>query len=329
MTSPATPTDGGAVGSTTFADIVSALVANIEHVIKGKPEVIRMVVTCLLAEGHLLIEDVPGLGKTTIARALAASISGTWRRIQFTPDLLPSDVTGVNVFNQGNREFTFHPGAVFANIVLADEINRASPKTQSALLEVMEERQVTIDGVARPTPRPFVVVATQNPIEMDGTYRLPEAQLDRFLMRISVGYPDAFSERQILVNEDGGRRIGDLRPVVRSEDVVKMIAIVGGIHVSDALLDYIVAVTSATRDLPEVRLGVSPRGSLSLLRAARAHAAGSNRSYVIPEDVKTLAVSVLAHRMIMQPEAELRGVKAEDVIRRVLDAVPVPQHVSV
>jgi MoxR-like ATPase len=329
MTTPVIPPpDQREHSASAFADIVSALVGNIAHVIKGKPEVIRLVITCLLAEGHLLIEDVPGLGKTTIARALAASVSGSWRRIQFTPDLLPSDVTGVTVFNQGSRQFEFHPGAIFANVVVADEINRASPKTQSALLEVMEERQVTVDGVARSTPRPFVVVATQNPIEMDGTYRLPEAQLDRFLMRISVGYPDAPSERQILVNEDGGRRIHDLQPVVRAEDVVQMIARVGTVHVSNPLLDYIVAVASATRVLPEVRLGVSPRGSLALLRAARAHAAGSGRGYVIPEDVKTLAASVLAHRIIVQPEAELRGVTAIDVVGRVLDAVPVPQQVS-
>jgi MoxR-like ATPase len=312
-----------------FADQVRQLEENISLVIKGKPEVIRLVITCLLAEGHLLIEDVPGVGKTTVARALAASISGTWGRIQFTPDLLPSDVTGVTVFNQGNREFEFHPGSVFANIVLADEINRASPKTQSALLEVMEERQVTVDGIARPVPRPFVVVATQNPIEMDGTYRLPEAQLDRFLMRISVGYPDALAEREILTNEDGGQRIRSLRPVLAAEDVVRMISQVAMVHVSDPLKDYVIALSAATRVLPEVRLGVSPRGSLGLLRAIRAHAAASGRNFAIPEDVKVLAVSVLAHRMILQPEAELRGVTAADVIRRGLDAVPVPQQTAV
>jgi MoxR-like ATPase len=316
--------DSAATGN--FAARVAALVSNIGEVIKGKPEMIRLVVTCLLAEGHLLIEDVPGVGKTSVARALAASIHGSWGRIQFTPDLLPSDVTGVTVFNQANRQFEFHPGSVFANVVVADEINRASPKTQSALLEVMEERQVTVDGVARPVPRPFVVVATQNPIEMDGTYRLPEAQLDRFLMRISVGYPDALAERQVLINEDGGRRLRSLQPVVTADDVVHMIDLVSRVHVSEAIQDYLVALSAATRILPEVRLGVSPRGSLALLRAVRALAAASGRSYVVPEDAKVLAVHVLAHRIILQPDAELRGATAADVVRRVLDAVPVPQQ---
>lgn len=302
---------------------------NICRIIKGKSETIRLVVTCLLAEGHLLIEDVPGVGKTSVARALAASIDGSWGRIQFTPDLLPSDVTGVTIFNQGTHQFEFHPGAVFANVVVADEINRASPKTQSALLEVMEERQVTVDGVARPVPRPFVVVATQNPIEMDGTYRLPEAQLDRFLMRISVGYPDAAAEREILTNEDGGRRLRSLRPVVAAADVVEMIEQVATVHVSEAMQDYIVALAAATRVLPEVRLGVSPRGSLALLRAVRALAAASGRQYAVPEDAKQLAVHVLAHRILLQPEEELRGTTPADLVRRVLDAVPVPQSSAV
>jgi MoxR-like ATPase len=319
--------DGAAAGS--FATRVAALMNNIGEVIKGKPEMIRLVVTCLLAEGHLLIEDVPGVGKTSVARALAASIDGRWGRIQFTPDLLPSDVTGVTVFNQGTRQFEFHPGSVFANVVVADEINRASPKTQSALLEVMEERQVTVDGVARPVPRPFVVVATQNPIEMDGTYRLPEAQLDRFLMRIAIGYPDALAERQVLINEDGGRRIRSLRPVVTAADTAYMIDQVSQVHVSEAVQDYIVALSAATRVLPEVRLGVSPRGSLALLRAVRALAAASGRGYVVPEDAKALAVYVLAHRIILQPDAELRGTTADDIVRRVLDAVPVPQQAPV
>lgn len=300
------------------------LAANIARIIKGKPEVIRLALTCFFAEGHLLIEDVPGLGKTSLARALSASIHGTWRRIQFTPDLLPSDVTGVTIFNQGSRTFEFHPGGVFANIVVADEINRASPKTQSALLEVMEERQVTVDSEPHPVPRPFIVVATQNPIEMDGTYRLPEAQLDRFLMRVSVGYPDAASERAILVNHLDGKVLDDLAPVLTTERVSEMIAETSRVHVADALHDYIIAIGAATRVLPEIRLGVSPRGSIALLRAARALAALSGRGYVIPEDVKGLAPSVLAHRLILQPEAELRGVTAEALIGRVLDAVPSP-----
>jgi MoxR-like ATPase len=319
------PTNASA-NAASLAELIGAVATNITKVIKGKPEMIRMVLTCLLAEGHLLIEDVPGVGKTSVARALAASIEGTWGRIQFTPDLLPSDVTGASVFNQGTREFDFHPGSVFANIVLADEINRASPKTQSALLEVMEERQVTVDGKTRPVPRPFVVVATQNPIEMDGTYRLPEAQLDRFLMRIDVGYPDPTAEREILKGEDGGISIRSLKPVVSAATIVEMISWVNRVQVADSLQDYIVSLSAATRVLPEVRLGVSPRGSLALLRAIRGYAAAHGRDYAIPEDIKALAVNVFAHRMILQPDAELRGTTCADVVRRVLDAVPVPRQ---
>ncbi|MDA8399983.1 MAG: MoxR family ATPase [Actinomycetota bacterium] len=307
-----------------LAGDANRLAANIATVIKGKPEVIKLALTCFFAEGHLLIEDVPGLGKTSLARALSASIHGSWRRIQFTPDLLPSDVTGVTIFNQGSRTFEFHPGGVFANIVVADEINRASPKTQSALLEVMEERQVTVDSVPHPVPRPFIVVATQNPIEMDGTYRLPEAQLDRFLMRVSVGYPDADAERAILVNHLDGKVLTDLPPVLSTDRVSQMITETSRVHVADALHDYIIAIGAATRVLPEIRLGVSPRGSIALLRAARALAALSGRSYAVPEDVKGLAESVLSHRLILQPEAELRGVTPQSLIGRVLDAVPSP-----
>jgi MoxR-like ATPase len=318
------PRDGRA---TRFAAEFRRLAANIGTVIKGKPEVIDRVLTCLFAEGHLLIEDVPGVGKTSIARALAASISGKWSRIQFTPDLLPSDVTGVTIFNQASRTFDFHPGGVFANIVVADEINRASPKTQSALLEVMEERRVTVDSVGHLVPRPFIVVATQNPIEMDGTYRLPEAQLDRFLMRVAVGYPDLRSERTILEEHHEGRAIMDVQPVLAVDQVAAMITWVTRIHVAEQLYDYIVNLSAATRSLPEVRLGVSPRGSIALLRAIRAYAAGQGRSYATPADVKALAVSVLAHRMILEPEAELRGLTPEGIIGRILDAVPVPQQI--
>jgi MoxR-like ATPase len=321
----ASTADGGGA----FAQRVARLEENIGSVVRGKPEVIRQVIICLLAEGHLLIEDVPGVGKTSVARALAASISGTWGRIQFTPDLLPSDVTGVTIFHQGNGTFEFHPGAVFANIVVADEINRASPKTQSALLEVMEERQVTVDGLARPVPRPFVVVATQNPVEMDGTYRLPEAQLDRFLMRISVGYPDAAAEAEILGNEDGGRRIRSLRPVLTVDEVSTMIAQVATVQVTEPLMEYVVAVAAGTRQLAEVRLGVSPRGSLALLRAVRAQAAAAGRSFAVPEDVKALAVSVLAHRMILHPDVELRGLTPADVLGHLLETVPVPRQAAV
>jgi MoxR-like ATPase len=308
-----------------FAADVDRLTTNLEYVIKGKSDVVRNVVVCLLAEGHLLIEDVPGTGKTSMARALAASINGSWQRIQFTPDLLPSDVTGVSIFDQRAQEFTFHPGAVFANVVVADEINRASPKTQSALLEVMEERTVSIDREMHVVPRPFMVVATQNPVEMDGTYRLPEAQLDRFLMRIEVGYPDADSELAILAGHHDGQAIARLRPVLSVERVQAMIAEAAQVQVSEALGRYIVALAAASRQLPEVRLGVSPRGSVALLRATRAAAAAAGRSYVLPEDVKALAGAVFGHRIIVEPEAELAGVRPADVVDRILRAVPVPQ----
>jgi MoxR-like ATPase len=307
-----------------FSRDFQRLTANMEVAIKGKTDVIQLVLACFLSEGHLLIEDVPGVGKTSVARALAASIDGEWRRIQFTPDLLPSDVTGVTIYNQPDHRFEFHPGGVFANIVLADEINRASPKTQSALLEVMEERRVTVDAKPYDVPRPFIVVATQNPIEMDGTYRLPEAQLDRFLMRISVGYPDASAERTILAGHHQGSLVDQLRPVLSLARVEAMVAEVAQVHVSEPLADYIIALTAATRNLPEARLGASPRGSIALMRASRAWAAASGRDYVVPEDVKALASCVLAHRLILQPEAELRGTTAAELIDRVLATVPVP-----
>jgi MoxR-like ATPase len=315
-------------GELRFSDAFDQLAANIERVIRGKSDVVRLVLTCFFAEGHLLIEDVPGVGKTSIARALAASISGSWRRIQFTPDLLPSDVTGVTIFNQANHKFEFHPGGVFANIVVADEINRASPKTQSALLEVMEEHRVTVDAQPYAVPRPFIVIATQNPIEMDGTYRLPEAQLDRFLMRIQIGYPDAIAEREILNGFNEGSAIDALEPVLDTGQVAHMVKAVSRVHVAEAVQDYIIALAAATRGVPDIRLGASPRGSLALIRASRAYAAADRRRYVVPEDIKFLATSVLAHRLILQPEAELRGVTAEDLIEQVLAAVPVPQVVS-
>ena len=307
-----------------FSQDFLRLASNMGRAIKGKSDIIHLVLTCFFAEGHLLIEDVPGVGKTSVARALAASIDGQWRRIQFTPDLLPSDVTGVTIYNQPKHRFEFHPGGVFANIVLADEINRASPKTQSALLEVMEERRVTVDAQPYEVPRPFIVVATQNPIEMDGTYRLPEAQLDRFLMRISVGYPDAAAERTILAGHHHGSMVDQLRPVLPVTRAAEMIAECSQVHVSDPLADYIIALTAATRSLPEARLGVSPRGSIALMRAVRGWAATSGRTYALPEDVKILAPGVLAHRLLLQPEAELRGTTAHELIERVLASVPVP-----
>ena len=260
---------------------------------------------CLFAEGHLLLEDVPGTGKTSLAKAIAHSIEGTWRRIQFTPDLLPSDVTGGLVYDQSQGTFDFRPGPVFANVVLADEINRASPKTQSALLEVMEERHVTVDGAGYDVPRPFVVIATQNPVEQEGTYRLPEAQLDRFLMRTTLGYPDHDDEVDVLRMLADGLRPEDLSPVMSPADVRTMIQVAESVHVEDAIRSYVVRLCAATRTLPELRLGVSTRGALALVRTARALAAAQARPFVTADDVRIVAPAALGHRMLLTPEAEL------------------------
>jgi MoxR-like ATPase len=283
-----------------------------------------LAVTALLAEGHLLVEDVPGVGKTTLARALAACVRGQWRRIQFTPDLLPSDVTGVTIYNQATRAFEFHAGPVFANLVIADEINRASPKTQSALLEVMEEQQVTVDGVRYPVPRPFLVVATQNPVEMDGTYRLPEAQLDRFLLRLSMGYPSEAAEIEVLRGAAAGRSPEALAPVTDTATIAALGRLARRVHVADPLYAYAVRLAAATRRHPKVRLGVSPRGTIALTRAAAAYALTDCRSYVVPEDLKTLAEPVFAHRLLLVPDAQIRGVDPATVVAEILDSVPAP-----
>ena len=288
--------------------------ANIEQVIEGKTEVVDLALVVLLAEGHLLVEDVPGVGKTMLAKALARSIDCSVRRIQFTPDLLPSDVTGVSVYNQDNREFEFKPGPVFANLVVGDEINRASPKTQSALLEAMEERQVTADGVTYALDTPFMVIATQNPVEMEGTYPLPEAQRDRFTARVSMGYPSAASELEMLDTHGGRDPLDDLEAVSDALEISKLIDVVRGIHVADEVKRYVVELVTATRRSPELRLGASPRSSLQLLRAARASAALDGRDYVVPEDVQRLAVPVLAHRLLLSSEAQLSRRTAADVV---------------
>ncbi|MBC6460415.1 AAA family ATPase [Actinomadura sp. HBU206391] len=312
-----------------FAQMFHALGTNIERVIRGKRDKVELALICLFSEGHLLVEDVPGVGKTTLARSISASVEARWSRIQFTPDLLPSDITGVSIFNQGGNAFEFHPGPIFANIVVGDEINRGSPKTQSALLEVMEERRVTVDGRAHPVPRPFMVIATQNPVDMDGTYPLPEAQLDRFLMRISMGYPDHASEVAVLAGAPTGAMLDKMPPVSGREDVARMIQFAASVHVAGPIYDYVVRVVAATRGHGDLRLGASPRASLALLRAARVRAAAAGRSYVVPEDVKVLAAPVIAHRLIISPEAELRGLGADDVVAEVLSNVPVPQAAAV
>ncbi len=295
---------------------------------RGKTEAVSLALTCLFAGGHLLIEDVPGLGKTSLARCIAASLEASCHRIQFTPDLLPSDVTGVTVYHQGTAQFGFHPGPVFAHVVVADEVNRASPKTQSALLEVMEEGRVTVDGQPHAVPRPFFVVATQNPVDMDGTYALPEAQLDRFLMRVRMGYPDRESEVAILRNRQSGIRVEDLSPVLSTDEILALVAQGARTHVADTVHEYVVDVVAATRTMPRLRLGASPRGSIALLRASQVRAAAAGRDFVTPDDVKALAVPVLAHRMLVAADAELRGFTGEDAVGEVLGSVPVPRSLA-
>jgi MoxR-like ATPase len=319
-----TPNAGGA-DLETLSRVVSRVRANIEKVIEGKPDVVTSTLVVMLAEGHLLIEDVPGVGKTMLSKSLARSIDSSVRRIQFTPDLLPSDVTGVSVFNQNTREFEFRPGGVFANIVVGDEINRASPKTQSALLECMEERQVTVDNTTYQLEAPFMVIATQNPIEMEGTYALPEAQRDRFMARVSVGYPVEAAEIAMLNSHTGANPLDDLEPVADAAEIRKLIGIVSDVYVSEAVQRYSVALTSATRRSNELTLGASPRSTLHLVRAAKARAAIKGRDYVLPDDVRTLAQSVLAHRLLPSVEAAMSGRSTTAILDAVIEAVPVPE----
>jgi len=298
----------------------------IEAVIEGKRDAIQLTLAVLLAEGHLLIEDVPGVGKTMLAKALARAIDGSVRRVQFTPDLLPSDITGVSAYNQERREFEFKPGPVFANIVLGDEINRASPKTQSALLECMEERQVTVDGTTYSLQEPFMVIATQNPVEMEGTYPLPEAQRDRFTARISLGYPPPAAEREMLDTHGASSPLDQLRPVARASDVQELVVAVRRVLVSPQVKDYIISLANATRTSPELRLGASPRAALHLLRASRAWAALDGRDYVIPDDVQRLARPVLAHRLLPTAEAIVERHLPEQVVDRIVAQLPLPRR---
>ena len=307
-----------------FAARFREIETNVEQVVRGKNAEIRLALVCLIAEGHLLIEDVPGVGKTMLAKGIARSIDCSFRRIQFTPDLLPTDVTGVNVFNQEQRDFEFRPGAIFANIVLGDEINRASPKTQSALLECMEERQVTVDTVTHPLGTPFMVIATQNPIEHEGTYPLPEAQLDRFMLRLSIGYPTSDVEADILASHTGAAPLTEIHAVADAPGVAEMIEQARRVHVAPALRRYIVDLVESTRHHSDMYLGASPRASIMILRAARAMAASEERDFVIPDDVKVLAIPVLAHRVIVTADAVMSGRSAEVILRELLADVPVP-----
>ncbi|NND74400.1 MAG: MoxR family ATPase [Ilumatobacter sp.] len=306
-----------------FAALFDAVAANIAQVIHGKIEAIELAIMCLLAEGHLLVEDVPGVGKTSLAKALSASVDCTWKRVQFTPDLLPSDLVGVSVYQRSTETFRFEPGPLFANIVLADEINRASPKTQSALLEAMEERQVTVDAVSRELMPPFMVIATQNPVDQEGTYRLPESQLDRFLLRISIGYPGRTAEIEMLDDLGSATVLRSLSPVVSAEEINGMIEAVRGVYVAGALKSYLVDISEASRRHPGIELGLSPRATLQLAASTRAHAAARGRNYATPDDVKAVGLSTLAHRIMVRTD---RGahLSPEDAVRELFEAVPVP-----
>ncbi len=316
--------DGEAAGLAEVAELCGRIAANIQRVIVGKPEVVRVALVTLLAEGHLLVEDVPGVGKTSLAKALARSIDSSVSRVQFTPDLLPGDITGMSIYNRQTTEFEFRPGPVFANIVIADEINRASPKTQSALLECMAEHQVTVDGTTYALASPFMVVATQNPIEMDGTYPLPEAQRDRFTARVSVGYPDLAAELAMVDEHAAADPLEQLRPVTDARLVRAVVEAVRRVHVGPEVRQYCVELVATTRRMPDLRLGASPRATLQLVRAARAQAALAGRGFVVPDDVQAVAVPVLAHRLLLTPDALASRRSAVDIVRSLLARHPVP-----
>lgn len=307
-----------------IAEISKKLRENIQKVIVGKDDVINLTLVAVLCEGHVLLEDVPGIGKTTLARALAASLGSNFRRIQFTPDLLPSDVTGLNWFNQKKQEFEYRPGPIMSHVVLADEINRATPRTQSAMLEAMQERQLTVDGETRPLPRPFLVLATQNPVELEGTFPLPEAQVDRFLLKVNIGYPSQQEENLILDRFQASDPLPDLGAVTSPEEIMSLQSARQKIRVEESLRDYIVRVARATRDHPEIDLGASPRASLALYMASQAWAAIQGREYVLPDDVKEMAPATLTHRLMISPQAQLRGRKPEELVADIVSSVPVP-----
>ncbi len=304
-------------------DFRNRLFNNLEKVIIGKEAVLDQVIICLLCRGHMLIDDVPGVGKTYLSRCLAISLGSQFHRIQFTPDMLPSDITGISFYNQASKKIEFRPGPIFANIVLADEINRATPKTQSALLEAMEERQVTIDGVTHPLPANFMVIATQNPIEYEGTFTLPEAQLDRFLMKINIGYPSQTSEIRMLEAQQIKHPIEDIKPVTTGKELVGIQELAKKVHVSQSLEKYIVRIVNATRENDEIYLGASPRGSLGLYRVGQVYAALQGRDYVIPDDIKDNAIPVLAHRLVIQPGARIKHLSSQQLIEEILTNVPV------
>ncbi len=308
-------------------EVADRLQANVERVIVGKPDVVRLVLVALLCEGHILLEDVPGIGKTTLAKAIARSLDCSFRRIQFTPDLMPSDITGIHYYNQKLGEFAFREGPLIAQVVLADEINRATPRTQAALLEAMEERQLTVEGVTTRLPRPFLVMATQNPVELEGTFPLPEAQLDRFLLRLALGYPDEEGEDEILSRFETTNPLDGLNPVTTAEELTRMTVALSRLHIEPVVRRYAVRIVRETRAEPAFELGASPRASLALFRAARAHAVVNGRDYVLPDDVKQMAPHVIPHRLILSSQARLRGRDAAEVFGELLERVPAPVEV--